>query len=301
VRAFKVAIFFLLILSSRLGAASHRLPSNPYISGDTFRSICKHVHDELGSFDPKNVQAKDVIFVKGDRLEYFFVRLHPLIKYPYVLITHNTDFSSPGRFIAKLDDPKLIVWFGHNCDIKYHAKYIPIPIGLANAYWKHGDVQIVRKIQDSSKSCLRKWDVIMNFIVKNGGGRDLVFNLFKDQPYCKMLIQFDGSGVKSYENYLMDLAESKFVISPHGQGLDCMRTWEALWMGTIPIVKTSTLDPLYVGLPVVVVQDWTDVTKEFLDQQYDEIQAKLVAGRYQLEKLYFSYWQNLIGSYGNLK
>ena len=39
--------------------------------------------------------------------------------------------------------------------------------------------------------------------------------------------------------------EYAFVISPHGGGYDCHRTWEALVLGCIPIVKTSKIDILY--------------------------------------------------------
>ena len=36
-----------------------------------------------------------------------------------------------------------------------------------------------------------------------------------------------------------------FWLSPRGNGLDCHRTWEALYLDIIPIVWHSTLDPLY--------------------------------------------------------
>jgi hypothetical protein len=55
-----------------------------------------------------------------------------------------------------------------------------------------------------------------------------------------------------------------FVLSPHGRGLDCYRTWEALLMGAIPIVKRSPLDPLFDGLPVVIVDDWSEITESAL-------------------------------------
>lgn len=49
-----------------------------------------------------------------------------------------------------------------------------------------------------------------------------------------------------------------FVVSPHGFGLDCYRTWEAMLCGAIVIVKTSGLDAIYDGLPVVIVDDWSE-------------------------------------------
>ena len=55
-----------------------------------------------------------------------------------------------------------------------------------------------------------------------------------------------------------------FVVSPHGNGLDCHRTWESLVLGNIVIVKRSSLDPLYEGLPVVIVDDWREITRDNL-------------------------------------
>ena len=45
------------------------------------------------------------------------------------------------------------------------------------------------------------------------------------------------------------MAKAKFALSPGGTGPDTYRTWEALLVGTIPIVKTSQLDNLYSDLP----------------------------------------------------
>ena len=45
--------------------------------------------------------------------------------------------------------------------------------------------------------------------------------------------------------YLMTLGSHKFVLSPRGNGLDAHRTWEAMLVGAIPIVRASALNPLY--------------------------------------------------------
>lgn len=41
------------------------------------------------------------------------------------------------------------------------------------------------------------------------------------------------------------MTQMQFCASPHGNGLDCHRTWEALCLGCVPIVKSSPLDDLY--------------------------------------------------------
>ncbi len=49
------------------------------------------------------------------------------------------------------------------------------------------------------------------------------------------------------------------VLSPHGGGLDCHRTWEALALGHLVVVPSSALDPLFEGLRVVPVQSWDEI------------------------------------------
>lgn len=117
--------------------------------------------------------------------------------------------------------------------------------------------------------------------------RKYVFNLFKDRPFCLK------EKPKNHRDYLIDLANSKFVLSPRGAGIDCHRTWEALLMGAIPIVKTSSIDPLFEGLPVLIIQDWNEITEDFLHQKWEEMQATA----YQLERMYVQYWLDQISSY----
>jgi hypothetical protein len=81
-----------------------------------------------------------------------------------------------------------------------------------------------------------------------------------------------------------------FVISPHGGGLDCHRTWEALVLGCIPIVKTSGLDSLYRDLPVLIVKDWSDVTDSLLQSTVRDFRDRV----FNYDRLLLSYWVKLI-------
>lgn len=59
------------------------------------------------------------------------------------------------------------------------------------------------------------------------------------------------------------MARHRFVLSPLGMGMDCHRTWEALALGSIPIVRRSPLvSSLFRDVSsIVVVDDWTDVNR----------------------------------------
>ena len=86
------------------------------------------------------------------------------------------------------------------------------------------------------------------------------------------------------------MSQYAFVISPQGNGLDCHRTWEALCIGSIPIVKTCGLDSLFDDLPVWIVGDWSEVTKENMIKKIEEFRNKT----FKYEKLTLAYWRNIL-------
>ena len=99
-----------------------------------------------------------------------------------------------------------------------------------------------------------------------------------------------------------DLWEKKvqylFSVSPHGIGLDCHRTWEDLLLGCIVIVKTSSLDPLYEGLPVVIVKDWNEISSANLNKWKNQYIPLLYTKKY-VEKLTLKWWIDMINDKTN--
>lgn len=275
-----------LIINCFLSAAE-RGSSAPYISGDTFRDYADFVYDEISKkINPSKVKYGNTIFVKTDYIEEFFSKIHPKISKPYILITHNSDYHVPGNCAGFLDDKMLIAWFGQNVENCNHTKMHPIPIGLANKCWDHGNVKIFETMQ--SITVPRDILLYMNFTVGTFyEERAKVAELFKGNDYCYV------SQPKELSAYLADLAQSKFVLSPRGNGLDCHRTWEALLMGAIPIVRTSSLDPMYKNLPVVIVNGWEEIDADFLQKKYEEFQSQ----KFDLDKMYIDYWLTFIDSY----
>lgn len=258
--------------------------SYPYISGNTFKAHCDFSYDEISrSFDPQQVKHGNTIFIKTDCLQVFFSKVHPKIKSKYIIITHNSDYSVPGIFADYLDDEKILAWYGINVENCDHRKLQQIPIGIANKCWPHGNVKTIKKKQ--LESFPRDILLYMNFSAGTyRTERDYVANLFANKSFCV------SSSSKRFDLYLEDLARSYFVLSPRGNGLDCHRTWEALLMGAYPIVRSSSLDPLYEGLPVVIVQSWEEVTEDFLHKKYEEMRLM----KFQTERMYIDYWLSLI-------
>ena len=84
----------------------------------------------------------------------------------------------------------------------------------------------------------------------------------------------------------MNQSKYTFVISPHGNGLDCHRTWEALCLGCIPIMKHSSISYLFEDLPVLIVESWEDISENLLYSTIEDFKTK----DFNFEKLTLSYW-----------
>ncbi len=262
-----------------------RVPSYPYITGDTFRDICHHIIDETHiPFDPNKLRDGDIIFVNARYLDFFFKKIQPLLRARYVLVTHNDVAHVPGTYAPYLDDTRLIAWFGKNAVVD-HPKLFQIPIGIPNAYWPYGNTKILDEVRNNLDHYHKQHSLYVNFtLAHNKTERTQVMNQFQHAPWAYVCTE------KPYKEYLEDLAQAYFVLSPAGTGLDCYRTWEALLVGCIPIVKSSALDSLYADLPVVIVDDWRQITQEFLEQQYRLMQQK----EFNTQKLYMQMWRDYI-------
>ena len=83
-----------------------------------------------------------------------------------------------------------------------------------------------------------------------------------------------------------------FVLSPLGNGFDCIRTYEALCLGCIVIIKKSDLNHncLYSDLPVLVVNEYSEINETLLKVTLELFSQK----KFNYEKLYMNYWFNLV-------
>lgn len=274
----------ILLLSCLLikPATQNRVSSYPYITGDTLRDFCDVVIDEtiqINDINATNIKVGDIIFVKTEYLEVFFKKIHPKIKYPYILLTHNSAASVPGKYASHLKDSKLVAWYGQNIDRK-HKKLFAIPVGIANRHWPHGNIEIIKAAQKLNVE--KNIFLYINYDSKTNPERNKIFKQLSKLPGAY------APSRKPFEEYIRDLAHSVFVISPPGKGKDCHRTWETLYLGGIPIVIDSSIAELYNNLPVVVVKDWQELNEEMLAKYYDKISSQ----KYDLKKIYADYWFN---------
>jgi hypothetical protein len=81
---------------------------------------------------------------------------------------------------------------------------------------------------------------------------------------------------------------SRFVLSPPGNGNDCHRTWEALYLGAIPIVQAGSLAPsICEQLPILVLSDM----RAALDLSPKELyEVERTLGERRLDSAMMKHW-----------
>jgi hypothetical protein len=99
---------------------------------------------------------------------------------------------------------------------------------------------------------------------------------------------------KNYDK--QDFATADYVASPRGNGLDCHRFWEGLYLGVTPIVERSPLDPLYERAENVLFVDSFDaVTYEMLVNELPRFRKIVESrGNNPPQVLTRAYWKEII-------
>lgn len=265
------------------------IPSR-HLTGDNIAFLCSHRTFKVNGyssvfvpFDPQQVKAGDSVFVVTNYLDLFFDVYHKEIPHPYILVTDNSDFPVPSKFGHFLDDEKILAWFCINPDGTKHSKLHPIPLGIRNHGYGCEMPDFMDKIIMSCRGLAKKNLLYVNFTDHNQERHDALRAL-RNKRWCTF------ASNRNQPDFYKDVAQSKFVLSPRGDGLDCWRTWETLLLGSFPIVKHSPLDDLFAEFPVVIVQDWSEITEEFLKNKYEEFSKNT----YNYDKLFAAYWGDRI-------
>ena len=263
-----------------------RYTQYPLLSGGTFRAYAQVAFDDQGlSLAPGKLKPGDTIFVSMNYLNFFLNHVVPMIRTPFVLITSNGDGAIDEQYLPYLENPLLTAWFGKNMTLDHPKAHI-IPMGiypahyrnarsaypLLNQYWKAVSQETFFKDKPTS--------AYFNMNLRSHPCRPPLEKFFQGQPYCLIKKQVP------FEEFIDDLANSRFVISPRGTNFECARTWEALYAGSIPVVEAHGIEKVYEDLPVLIVADLTQVTQEFLDEAFEKMKTK----SYNLAKLYANYW-----------
>lgn len=252
------------------------------------------------TIDYSKIKEGSVVYIHGSAIPEFSRNLNKL-QHKIILVSGDSDESIPDMVFDTDDDfkkfiesDKIIHWYSQNC-VGNHPKLSSIPIGLD--YHSRGDKMSaieqeaeIMKIKNEAKPFYERLiQCYSNFhfnISSSKFGYDRTDAINKID---KKLIFYEPSQVSRLDTF-KNQSKYAFVVSPHGNGLDCHRTWEALCLGCIPIIKTSPFDSLFNNLPVLIVNDWSDITHELLEKTVFDFSNRT----FNYDKLHLKYWMNII-------
>ena len=236
--------------------------------------------DETSVNDIKNY---NIIYVYTQFLDHFFNKFYEHLADNTIIITHNSDFAVEQKHLKYLDDNTIKAWYCQNREV-YHEKLFSLPIGLANSQWPHGNQQLITNIRDRSN--IKEYLVYKNF--------DINTNTY-ERTTCHYITQQNNIPLSTHttiENYWTVLSKSMFVISPPGNGIDCHRIWEALFLRTVPVVKYHEAFSQFKHLPILFVNSWDEITIPFLKEKSEDYINK--PEMFNIPLLDIDYWKQLI-------
>jgi hypothetical protein len=214
-----------------------------FITGNGIAAHCRNVLN-YDVFRVNESVDNNWWFCNPEFLEYFFRSLAPTE--PYVLFTHNSNVDRPvdRRFIRELGKPDLVAWFGTNVELR-HPKLFPLALGVGNPI--KCDPYDLKRVQALALPKTELFEA--SFLVSTNAGV---------RTYCIEQTGIQPTPKTTQLEFFERLASSYFVLSPNGNGVDCYRTWQALYLRTIPVVTRSLLSEAHADLPMIVLDDWAE-------------------------------------------
>ena len=260
-----------------------------------FNNFCNRFFQEesLKICSSKN----NIFYTPSDALEIFIDKILPKLKDKFTVIVGNSDRSinlEIKNINNLLSNKYLIQMYCQNLEFKHKkASYLPIGIDFHSrfSFNRRGSGKILPKkfeqifIKILKSNPIRSNKIYCNFHFRLNKARK---NCFEKIP--KKLCKFQNIKI-SQENTWKEIKKYNFIACPDGNGYDTHRFWEAVILGSIPIVlKKHKLIDLYKNFPILAINRWEDINEKLLKTTYSKIKKT----KYNYNLLLLKYWINLI-------
>eukprot|EP01013_Petalomonas_cantuscygni_P009829 TRINITY_DN2274_c0_g1_i1.p1 TRINITY_DN2274_c0_g1~~TRINITY_DN2274_c0_g1_i1.p1 ORF type:complete len:483 (-),score=78.88 TRINITY_DN2274_c0_g1_i1:23-1471(-) len=209
----------------------------------------------------------------------FVKHVLPSMTRPFTLVTTDGDNAQPSAvagYERLLEHPNLVAWYVQNYDGTGHPKLRGVPIGFdlhtPHPKFRQFDAGFAqaREVRQRHLGRPRTFGVLFDAMGTSHGERWVAAQQLECTPHMHF-------GRMPPTDLWEEYGTWTFGVSPRGNGLDCHRTWEMIYMGMVPIVKSSSIDVLFDGLPVLIVKEWRDVCRLDLRAEYERLKPLLPA------------------------
>lgn len=281
-----------------------------WVQGDKFVRIADMVyapHNKVrddyakytNTFNPANLKSINYVYTNVMYLSRF-LRILSNLPQKFVVMAHNGDQHIEKGVIGTYNNHKkvaeepytlsdnVIKLFTTNVDV-VDPRIDSLPLGLENSMW--GEEKKESLLRTYLSKHKKKHLVYMNHALNtNYDERIIPYNLFREE---KWMTAEDSQGNRmGFNNYYYQISTHKFVMNPWGNCFDNHRMWEAWYLNSIPVMRRCVFTSFYEDMPLCLIDDWKEVTEEFLNKEYERISSM----DWNRDKLIFAYWRNKVKS-----
>lgn len=221
---------------------------------DNIRLYKRHI-ETTNEYDKKWIES---LYEQNDLL-----KLCKHYKNTKFIIFTNLEDTPINKDIHKKIPKNVLAIYGVNA-VGFGDKVHPFPYGVQRIIHKTDNRIPILNHYIGSEVKPKKLLYINHAEHTNLSERGNIREMFHGKQYATV------SERVHYEQYCQDILNHKFIICPQGNGVDCHRNWEVLYLGRVPIMKrTDYLQELYKDYPVLWVDDFAKITKTLLTENND--------------------------------
>eukprot|EP01004_Peranema_trichophorum_P005042 NODE_3921_length_1261_cov_36.015817_g3440_i0.p1 GENE.NODE_3921_length_1261_cov_36.015817_g3440_i0~~NODE_3921_length_1261_cov_36.015817_g3440_i0.p1 ORF type:complete len:374 (+),score=21.43 NODE_3921_length_1261_cov_36.015817_g3440_i0:63-1184(+) len=270
------------------------LPMFPFLSGHSFQYLCDHQVKNrdpscIGKcrlLKPSAITNRSLVFVETSAEVAYLIKILPKISSYFFLLTHNYNF--PNWPFPLLNSPKLLKWFSiHVGIIHKHPKLVVLPLGLP----KKVPLVVTSLLTSAAHRTRLDRPYLLHARMRVTATSDNRQRI--RLPILNTLVtKFKGISQEEVEKrvphkeYYLEMANHTFVLSPPGHGADCYRTWESLYLGSIPVTAKALKHSLFDNLPVICVDDLAKLSPDDLVKGKEELNSL----KFSWDKLWMPWW-----------
>jgi len=233
-----------------------------------------------------------VYFFPFPDLDQRIRRLLASTNHSLFLLFHDWDWFPYTMYKVMAQEPRVLKIFAINVpdDFRNHSKIVPLPYGVGT------DPTRIKAAVARKANCTTE-DPTEPLLV--------AFGLNDPQKMVlrqRVLAQLRAAGSFGATAHLHKVPPDQWVeqvlahrfnaAPPGGRGraMDTWRFWETLALGRVPVAESVVPPSLYADLPVVEVENWTNITFAHLSKEW----AALARRRYNLQRLHILWWARYI-------
>mmetsp|Transcript_128336 Transcript_128336/g.256323 ORF Transcript_128336/g.256323 Transcript_128336/m.256323 type:complete len:359 (+) Transcript_128336:188-1264(+) len=228
-----------------------------------------------------------VVFVGRDNLPEFLAASAGKVAVPFVLVVAGNDSPLTQVLQSALVEglPTLRACFSPNLHSPLEpARFHPLPVGFL---WKRMNADHECFVRELNASAAPFEERDMRLLVpwmRHFGGLRPQYARMLATPEYHALVKVVPEKM-SFREYMTMVSQHRAVLSPPGKGYDCTRTWEAISVGSMPLILNNPAfdQRIYVNSQVQFIPAPEELTPAVVQHILEKVHAPAEAGQLDIQ------------------